>query len=98
MTPDNQMKRLYMEYCGVCGHWLSLGPANDEGCEVEIRAAEIAASLDDGGCLMSPFEIAAFNDEPLTLRGGAPTRITSGAGYLARVISTTHNSAGVDDE
>jgi hypothetical protein len=28
--------------CCDCGHWLPLGPSNDTGCEVEIRASELA--------------------------------------------------------
>lgn len=30
--------------CLDCGAWLPLGPSNDKGCEVEIRAAELAVA------------------------------------------------------
>lgn len=38
------LKRMICEYCGVCGAWMSLGPANDDDprVAVEVRAAEIA--------------------------------------------------------
>jgi hypothetical protein len=79
--------------CLDCGHWLSLGPANDRGPEVaiELRAAEIAAGLEDGGCDVSMLEQCGFNDTLAPLRGGGFVSLDSPsvlAGYLAHCIVT----------
>lgn len=77
--------------CEACHQVVSLGPANDAPPEVrvEIRAAEIAIGLQEGGCNVSPTEQSGFNDEPFRLRNGAVIRLdTDGqrAGYLAHCI------------
>lgn len=79
--------------CNHCGTWLPLGPSNDEpeAVRVEIRAAEIARCLDEGGCEMSSLECCGFNDEWPTLRGGGHVHMDTAsqrAGYLAREIAT----------
>lgn len=77
--------------CCRCSHYLSLGPSNDAPLEVqiEIRAAEIAAGLVDGGCEVSMFEHYGFNGIPVILRGGGRIELLLQplqAGYLAKVI------------
>jgi hypothetical protein len=79
--------------CCYCYQYVALGESNDSSADVkaEIRAAEIAADLAAGGCLMSPLEICGFNDEWPTLRGGGHVRMdteSQRAGYLACVIAS----------
>lgn len=83
---------IVFEKCS-CGEWISLGAANDfsDAVRVEIRAAEIAAGLLDGGCEVSGMEQCGFNDEPPRLRGGGVLLIDTSsqrAGHLANVIVT----------
>lgn len=81
--------------CLDCGAWLSLGESNDAdpAVQVEMRAAEIAADIEQhGGCLMGPLEQAGFLDRPLPLRGGGTIDLTNTegarAGWLAESIAT----------
>jgi hypothetical protein len=81
--------------CIDCGCYLSLGPANDDGTAIEIRAAEIAAGLIEGGCEMSMLETCGFNDESPKLRGGGVVLLdTFGqrAGSLAHAIVSHEES------
>jgi hypothetical protein len=78
--------------CQDCGAWLSLGESNDapDEVQVEMRAAEIAAGLADGGCEVSSLEAHGFNDTVPTLRGGYPVLINTSqqqAGHLAACIA-----------
>jgi hypothetical protein len=78
--------------CRRCNTWLSLGPSNDapDEVQVEMRAAEIAAGLADGGCEVSSLEAHGFNDTVPTLRGGYPVLINTSqqqAGHLAACIA-----------
>jgi hypothetical protein len=76
------------ESCLDCGHWLSLGPSNDTGCEVEIRAARIASTLKAtevprmSRCEQHGWEAHANG---LTLVLCKPSAFN--AGYLARIIA-----------
>jgi hypothetical protein len=82
---------VFRETCTDCGHWLSLGPSNDEPLEVqiEIRAAELTA----------PRARTFVSDDVWSgwvahERGWCPApTIAALAGYLARVIATHPDGA-----
>jgi hypothetical protein len=70
-----------------------LGESNDSPPEVqvEIRAAEIAAGLADGGCMVSMLERCGFNGIDAPMRGGGTIALdteSTRAGYLAHAIAT----------
>jgi hypothetical protein len=70
--------------CADCGAWLSLGPSNDAGCEVEIRAAQIIA--DNYMLWQEALGFECGDDaEPSGNREHHPSWH---AGYLARCIAT----------
>jgi hypothetical protein len=78
--------------CRRCRDYIPLGPSNDapDEVQVEMRAAEIAAGLADGGCEVSSLEAHGFNDTVPTLRGGYPVLINTSqqqAGHLAACIA-----------
>lgn len=72
--------------CDDCGAWLSLSPSNDEpeAVRVEMRAAELAAALDNG------LIISTNSDECVGWRMGDNRMLEANfgyrAGYLARAI------------
>jgi hypothetical protein len=74
--------------CVDCGEMLSLGPANDAGCAVEIRAAEIAADGERGHCSDDTME---WDCERCGWLDWGVNNVPAGnrwhAGYLARVIA-----------
>ncbi len=85
--------------CADCGAWLPLGPSNDEpeAVKVEIRAAELAARVDeqrvrDRWQLMSDVgfdgaEIAGWIENKYDSEK-LPEQFGEHAGYLARCIVT----------
>ena len=79
--------------CAHCGHWLSLGPANiTPEVDVEIRAAEIAAEVDEMTEWWLWVGKNSTLDENCGWRVGDNGMLvaTRGylAGYLARCIAT----------
>jgi hypothetical protein len=96
------------DICCLCGHWLSLGPANDTGphaaqVAVERRAAELAAEWDGDVWLGGFMGLGQVSPEcehaPLIERdvaeGRKPARDLADylAGYLSLVIAT-HDAKG----
>ncbi len=86
--------------CVDCGHWLPLGPANDdsEAVRVEIDAARIVAAVDDGLPFLAWFAdlgslCAAHNGwlDQDTHDAGLPEYT---AGYLARAIVSHDDGEG----
>ncbi len=82
---------IHHKQCLDCGAWLSLGPANDEPPEVqiEIRAAEIAASdrpIGECDWLEWAGWVTERTEDSLTTWRGL-------AGYLARAI-VHHDDGG----
>jgi hypothetical protein len=80
--------------CIACLEWLSLGPSNDVGVEVEIRAAEIAAATEMPKCDDGPLEERCVRCgwEGWISDYAAPSDAWL-AGYLARCI-TSHQDPG----
>lgn len=105
-TVDGPVQRL-TKRCGVCGEWLSLGPANDDDANVrvEIAAASYASMAENGGDSISIGHHLYRND--LSSWYGwcqhaavhdydddaSNVRDHELAGYLARCI-VTHDGAG----
>lgn len=80
--------------CGFCGKCVSFGPANDAGCEEEIRAAEIAALHTDALVTKRAFaqsldgaEIAGWIEHQYD-SAKSPEQPGEHSGYLARCIAT----------
>lgn len=97
-TVHGEYRSVRVEVCWKCGHWLPLGPANDKGVEVEIRAAELAGRKTFGsfhdcgrGCERCGYVVAKH-----ATSGDAPTAHCDAeqfhAGYLARCIVETGNA------
>jgi hypothetical protein len=77
-------RRIDRLVCIDCRAWLSIGPSNDAGCEVEIRAAQIIA--DD---YMLWQEAMGFEcDDDAEPSGNREHHPSWHAGYLARCIAT----------
>ena len=85
--------------CTVCGEWMSLGESDetDKRVAIEIRAAEIAATLHDtrvpklSECEEHGWETHANDDARFPV---LCDRNQFQAGYLARVIAETSGGGG----
>jgi hypothetical protein len=87
----------YCNVCRRCGEWLSLGPSNDAGCAVEIRAAKLAADIAHLGWTVlrrDSLEFAGWNGDGWSAWEDALLDPKYLAGYLARCIATHEDPNG----
>jgi hypothetical protein len=87
---DNRSDLLVYDFCNRCGAWLSLGPANDAGCFVEIEAARIASTVASGDGFVTIDWDSAVGGAAYDIDGDPPKRGYDGLwriGWLSRHIT-----------
>lgn len=92
-----KLKKCGPVFCHWCGDYVPLGPSNDTGCKVEIRAAELAGHmswfLGGPGAPVDSIDKSELRGCGQHKNNGTPTNDYEHAGYLARTI-TDHDEKG----